>query len=247
LFAISEEETKFVNCQTGLPTDNDILYKSDKDAAPEPSTYGEITSLGSRQLFDYMGLIRQDTTNYKPNYQFFDLGSGGGRLVMQSHLELPSVIRSVGIELSPSRSNIAIQTWDNLVKSGNAKRIRKMAEKSWGINNNDDIIIPMVELIEGDLFELDISKATHMYIASLCFSEEMLERLVDKIEREGENLQIVATIRELPLKEESDDTDENRQAILGRKPWQEYLQMSWTKGRGEGCPVHFYSVSRPTK
>ena len=122
-----------------------------------------------------------------------------------------------------------------------------MAEKSWGMNDNDDII-PTVELIEGDLFELDISKATHMYIASLCFSEEMLERLVDKIEREGTNLQIVATIRALPLKEEDNvDDDENRQAILGRKPWQEYLQMSWTKGRGEGCPVHFYSVSRPAK
>ena len=48
LFAISKEEVKYVNCKSGLPsTDTEVLFKSDDpDAPPEPSTYGEITSLG---------------------------------------------------------------------------------------------------------------------------------------------------------------------------------------------------------
>ncbi len=65
-------------------------------------------------------------------HQFFDLGSGGGRLVIQSFLELPSVYKSVGIELSPTRHKIAVQTWTNLVQTGDAMRIRTLAEKSLG-------------------------------------------------------------------------------------------------------------------
>ena len=201
---------------------------------------------GARQLFYHMGLTTN--TNNKPTYQFFDLGSGGGRLVIQSHLELPSVIKSVGIELSPSRAKVATQTWENIVQNGDAQRIRKLAESSmWGMeqSNDDYISTATVELHEGDLFELDISHATHMYVSSLCFSEDMLVRLVEKIEREGTALQIVASLRLLPLVQEySEQNDKTRikQVKLGSDPWQEYVEMSWTKARGDGCPVYFYTV-----
>ena len=190
-----------------------------------------------------MGLTTN--TNNKPKYQFFDLGSGGGRLVIQSHLELPSVIKSVGIELSPSRAKVATQTWENIVQNGDAQRIRKLAESSiWGMEQNNDFIAT-VELHEGDLFELDISHATHMYVSSLCFSEDMLVRLVEKIEREGTSLQIVASLRLLPLVQkdkEQNDRTRIKQVTLGSDPWQEYIEMSWTKARGDGCPVYFYAV-----
>jgi hypothetical protein len=212
-------------------------------------------------MFQKMGLMDHDATNREPKYQFFDLGSGGGRLVIQSHLEIPSVFKSVGIELSPSRCKIASQTWENLVKSGEAHRLRKMAERSWGkvqtqkegvqsssTTSNHIIIEPSVELVEGDLFTLDISQCTHMYVSSLCFTEDMLVRLVDKIEREGINLQIVVSIRALPLRKEdeqiSDDARIKRKVVLGDKPWMEFLEMSWTRGRGDGCPVYFYAVKK---
>lgn len=197
---------------------------------------------GSRQLFHHMGLTNKDGNkkNYAPNYQFFDLGSGGGRLVMQSHLELPSVVKSVGIELSPSRHQVALQTWEDLLENEDATRIRKLAERSWGVNVNNNIK-SNVELYEGDLFKLDISKATHIYVSSLCFSEEMLDRLVEKIEREGTSLQTVASLRILPsIKLEN----RMRQVTLGSNPWQEFVEMSWTKARGDGCPVYFYSVKK---
>ncbi|KAL7549215.1 hypothetical protein ACHAWF_012485 [Thalassiosira exigua] len=239
LFAISREETNFVNCNTGLPSDAEALFESipgDENASPKSSTYGEITVLGARQLFHHMGLAN-DKSN-KLDDQFFDLGSGGGRLVVQSHLELPSVAKSVGIELSPSRHKVAARNWQRLVQNGDAERIRKLAEESWGVRNENSIK-STVELHEGDLFELDITKATHLYVSSLCFSENMLERLVDKIERDGISLKIVASLRLLPS---SRDEVGLTQMKLGTNPWMEFVEMSWTKGRGEGCPVYFYSV-----
>ena len=54
LFAISKDEVNFVNCNSGLPSaEQEVLFKrssddllADDDAPPEPSTYGEVTSLG---------------------------------------------------------------------------------------------------------------------------------------------------------------------------------------------------------
>lgn len=187
--------------------------------------------------------------NNDSKYQFFDLGSGGGRLVIQSFLELPSVYKSVGIELSPSRHKIAIQTWNDLVQNGDALRIRTLAEKSWGGNDvkysNDITIVSGVELYEGDLFDLDISQATHLYISSLCFSEDMLVRIVEKIEREGVALQIVASLRLLPLVDNrSLEHVSSKRVSLGRNPWMEYVEMSWTKARGDGCRVYLYTVTK---
>lgn len=177
-------------------------------------------------------------------HQFFDLGSGGGRLVIQSFLELPSVYKSVGIELSPTRHKIAVQTWTNLVQTGDAMRIRTLAEKSLGGDSgqpNDTAIESGVELHEGDLFDLDISQATHLYVSSLCFAEDTLVRIVKKIEREGVALQIVASLRLLPSVDDREIVSLKR-VSLGRHPWMEYVEMSWTKARGDGCRVYLYTV-----
>ncbi|KAL7477713.1 hypothetical protein ACHAW6_003512 [Cyclotella cf. meneghiniana] len=274
LFVLSESETSFVNCQSGLPAAEKDLFATDGDGAA-PSTYGEITILGmlenlmsirsllcpmsssclafatgARQLFYHMGLSAPPKSNIdsgNPKIQFFDLGSGGGRLVLQSHLELPSVCRSVGIELSPTRHEIAMRRMKKLVVSGTVDRIRESAQKSWGWETGV-CSSSVIDLIQGDLFELDISKATHMYLSSLCFSDSMLERIVHKIETEGFSLQIVASLRLLPLPKSGDhskgkETRDNLRVVrLGEKPWMEFIEMSWT--RGDGCPVYFYSVKQ---
>jgi hypothetical protein len=51
LFALGESETSFVNCATGLPLTDGDLYKMDEDNVP--STYGEITVLGSCHVYVY--------------------------------------------------------------------------------------------------------------------------------------------------------------------------------------------------
>jgi hypothetical protein len=194
-----------------------------------------------------MGLTNdaKSHANERPSYQFFDLGSGFGRLVIQSNLELPSVFKSVGIELFPSRHKIAAQTWDDLTQNGDASRIRTLAVKSWGIEEDDKNIASTVDLNEGDLFELDISRATHIYVSSLCFSEDMMKRLLAKIELEGISLQIVASLRPFPSSRNENKNAHGaikKRATLGSNPWKEYIEMSWTKARGDGSPVYLYSV-----
>jgi hypothetical protein len=131
-----------------------------------------------------------------------------------------------------------------------------LAIKSWYINEkeqqqqNDEVDVVLLSsnviLHEGDLFGLDISQATHLYISSLCFTDDMLKRLVTKIEDEGVSLQIVASLRRLPTTANNADMNISRVKIkrvsLGSNPWTEYLEMSWTKARGDGCQVYFYSV-----
>jgi len=162
LFAIAREETNYVNCDSGLPSSILMGLNDDDDATerPNPSTYGEITILGARQLFHHMGLTHNNyrnrqkdihennRNNERPKHHFYDWGSEGGRLVIQSYLELPSVVKSVGIELSTSRHKIATRTWDNLVQNGDEARIRKLAIKSWDIieeeqQRNDEIDITL--------------------------------------------------------------------------------------------------------
>ena len=229
LFAISDEN--FVDCNSGLPGVTDV-YKSD-DIDNSASTYGEITMLGARQLFHHMGLTTQQSAS--KNFHFYDLGSGGGRLVIQSYLELPSLSTSVGIELSPSRHEIASQTYNNLQVNGDIKRIRNLARRAWGIEQKDENDDSGIQLYEGDLFKLDISKATHIYASSLCFSPQMLEMLVEKIEREATSLQVIASLRMLPLKENNDKA----LVKIGRNSWQEWIQMSWAN---EGSSVYLYTV-----
>jgi len=68
-------------------------------------------------------------------------------------------------------------------------------------------------------------------------------RLVDKIEREGTSLLTVASLRLLPLDNKlKSDVSRRKHVKLGRNPWMEFIEMSWTKARGDGCPVYFYSV-----
>ena len=195
-----------------------------------------------------MGLTNdaKSRANERPSYQFFDLGSGMGRLVIQASLELPSVSKSVGIELLPSRNKIAAQTWNDLLQSGDASRIRTLAVKSWGIEEDDKNIASAVDLHEGDLFELDISQATHIYVSSLCFSDDMMNKLLAKIELEGISLKFVASLRPFPSSRSENNRNTHRaikkRVTLGSNPWKEYIEMSWTKARGDGSPVYLYSV-----
>jgi hypothetical protein len=58
LFAISREEVNYVNCDSGLPSTDMGLYMIENSELliPEPSTYGEITLLGTidSSLFSFI-------------------------------------------------------------------------------------------------------------------------------------------------------------------------------------------------
>eukprot|EP00957_Ditylum_brightwellii_P115818 8834320-Ditylum_brightwellii.AAC.1 len=99
------------------------------ESGSKPSTYGEVTTIGGRQLFDVMGLYNVgDDDNGSRNgggRVFYDLGSGTGKLVAHAAMEIIPMSssssyglkKSSGIELSNSRHEMAISSWSNLVNS----------------------------------------------------------------------------------------------------------------------------------
>jgi hypothetical protein len=131
-------------------------------------------------------------------------------------MELPNVQHVLGIELANARYKAAIQAWGKLKKEATDVRLGKSA---------------VVDIREGDLFQMDLSSATHVYVASLCFTDAMMQRLAHKLRDEGDKLQVVATLKPFPQ-----DFDQR----LGI-PQKKFLEMSWTKSRGNGCTVYFYS------
>ena len=202
--------------------ERDVDYDAPNDNGPGPSTYGEITILGARQLFNYMEMTREK----QGDIVFLDLGSGVGKLVMQTFLEVPRLRRAVGVELEASRHDSALRAWNVIEKHARALR------DSLGEQSSVFFAGATVQFIRGDLYEIDVSQATHIYVASLCFSSEMMERLADKLLNEASRLEVMATLKPFPARFE------------GGKPAKEFVEMSWTRSRGEGCAVYFYTVRR---
>lgn len=247
------------NEQDDIDSIDDINDSTKTKISPlsmKPSTYGEITPLGARQLFGAMGLLETDnfsspspknnkSNNHHPSaFHFFDLGSGTGKLVDQAVLEA-SIERATGVELSPSRHESAIQAKYALIE-----RLQRQGTT----NNNQPIsserytnVINKLELIESDLFDVDLSTATHIYVASLCFPDNLMLRLEERLrqrvtqQREQEHdgsdnndkddtvvtkLQWVATLRQFP------------NDLGGIKPIIRFMEMSWTSPLG--CAVYLY-------
>ncbi len=216
--------------------------KSEQNGRRKPSTYGEITTLGARQLFGAMGLM--DYSQENPPIHFFDLGSGTGKLVGQVVLELSNnSVKGTGVELSPSRHDSAVRS-----KNALTELTSTTFAPSFGRNNDqyfsrNDVYTSLsqnysekFELLQGDLFDADLSTATHIYVASLCFPHDLMVRLEDRLQtllqqkRPGgtnaSGLQWVATLQPFPNN------------LTGIRPLVRFMEMSWTKPLG--CAVYLY-------
>jgi hypothetical protein len=205
----------FWNVNQGFHTDQESGKPKEQQDQPSPSTYGEITTTGARQLFEHMGLTRS-----LHGSTFMDLGSGTGKLVTHACLELDCLERAVGIELDASRHAIGMDI---------LKRSRRHEQVDY------EKIESVVHLYCGDMFDLDVLEATHLYIASLCFTKEMMHALSTKLQKEAPKLQCVATLQPFPPAASEDSTSSTFALIQT-----EYIEMSWTKPFG--CPVYFYRL-----
>jgi hypothetical protein len=191
-------------------------------------TYGEMTSLGVRQLIHRIGLqdidictSRSDDGDDDEDKEpiiFYDLGSGAGRFVVQLFLENVADT-AIGIELSQSRHLIALESWEGVQESLNSSsRLDSSSNKRVWIRNQD-------------LLEADFSDGTHVYAASLCFPHEMKEaltRIIIQNSKKGK-LKVVAALSDLQLLEEGEQG----------KRWKKNVQdMQMTWGRAS---VRIYS------
>ena len=159
-------------------------------------------------------------------------------------MELPRVSSSIGIELAPLRHQHATSAWKEL--KSKAESIRR------DIGCQDSALVQdaTVQYTQGDFLEADLSEVTHMYVSSLCFTEDMMHQLAVKLEHGAPKLQCVATLRSFPMAFQ-------KRGILDRKSYQvvdkmfgmivrtEYVEMSWTDRIGTGCAVYVYTKVPP--
>lgn len=128
------------------------------------ATYGEILPLGVGAL---IAALRPG-----PSDVFYDLGSGGGSMVLQVARESP-VGRAIGVELSHARHKVAC-----------ARLTQEAALSS------------RVAFIEGDLAKVAIPDATLVFAGSLCFPDPLMLALA-RVALEAPRLRRLATIRPL--------------------------------------------------
>lgn len=228
VFPYSEEidETLKQGWRNFQETDAYVISLEESSAmdtqSAQPSTYGEITPRGARQLFGHMNLYDTDHPDMDDGVVFLDLGSGTGKLVVQAYMEIPALSQSMGVEMAPSRHNAAVRGWETIKKRAQAIRGISCEVKS------NTLPINQVTLLQGDMFDVDMHEVTHVYISSPCFGSAMMDQLAIKLATEAPQLVCVATVQRFP---------EDAEMFLG-EPHVKLIEQSWSGQDLE--EVHLY-------
>mmetsp|Transcript_10803 Transcript_10803/g.33353 ORF Transcript_10803/g.33353 Transcript_10803/m.33353 type:complete len:323 (-) Transcript_10803:80-1048(-) len=183
----------------------------------ENFTYGEVGLLSFLRLVERALTYRGAGAGGLGRSAFYDLGCGVGKCVIMAAVQSAGFARYVGVELLPG-----------LCAASRALGARVQAEAARAAEAGGPAW-PEVSFVEADLFEADVAEVTHVYVASLCFSDSMLLRLARKLAAEAHRLQVVAALRRFPLGILGFETGGNIQA-----------QMTWTAASGGGQTVYLY-------
>lgn len=132
------------------------------------SVYGEITDIGIRKLFN------NNKVKLNENDIVYDLGSGTGAFCSQISLEYP-VNKVYGVELSKTRHNFAIKTYNKLKKYNEFR-------------NN-------ITFINNDFLKTNINNATVIFFDSVCFNDNLMNKMKKKFEK-LKNLRTIITLKD---------------------------------------------------
>jgi len=163
-------------------------------------TYGEISYEAVDKVLNDLCITQEDV--------LYDLGSGVGKVVLQGYLSFPFK-KTVGVELSKKRYDQSVEAKNLLEKKGllNAKR-------------------PLMFLQE-DFTESNLDDATVVYMGSTCYSDELMEALVEKLAKLKKGVRVIS-LKRLP------DAEKYNFVLV-----KEYrLPMSWSKS----SPVNVYEL-----
>ena len=80
------------------------------------------------------------------------------------------------------------------------------------------------------MLEADLSTATHVYVSSLCMSDELLDRLWARLRATAPALEVLATLR--PFRVARADGVEPAEVL--------HVEMSWSRYGTPGAPVFVY-------
>lgn len=164
-------------------------------------TYGEITFESVEEL------IKKFSNDLDANGTFFDLGCGVGKACAQVALRTPA--RAIGVELCPTRHQLAQKAKQELIN----RKILTDEHK--------------LEFREQNILDADLSSATFIFMCATCFSDDLMQKLADKIAKLHKHLH-VATLRQLPPSE------------FGKLEYKETLNlpMTWSAN----SPVYIYEL-----
>lgn len=181
-------------------------------------SYGEIPQESAAKLF------QNPMVNLQPGETFADLGSGLGRLVVDAAL-VANVKRSVGVELSTSRSSSACHALSNVTKA------LPPAETGWRAERHET----GVELYQGNILDLGkdfLGQINVAYVANLCFRPDLLNAVAVKLSRDLPADARVVSLRNLELNQ-----DTKRLKLKGTVN----LPMSWSV-EGYAQAIYVYGV-----
>jgi len=148
-----------------IPREDELAVRKSKGSP----VYGEINLQALNILLDYLKLKEKDI--------FFDLGSGVGKVIMQTALRTP-VGRALGVELSSARFEEAIVA---------LKRATTF----------EPHITKRLKFINADLMTTDLSKATVIYTCSTAFSQAFMNKLTGRLAELTHPYRLVS-LQELP-------------------------------------------------
>ena len=143
------------------------------------TTYGEVTNQGLQILTEAFKRHGPLSAFAAPNRNFFDLGSGIGRVVVGLALLVPE-IHSNGIEIVPDRIRAALTALSRIHTRNLSSRIH---------------------IRQGNFLDPGISYGSScwIFISNLGFAAETQRALAERLERECVPGSIVICIRELPF------------------------------------------------
>jgi hypothetical protein len=157
----------------GYGGDDDYKEKYD-------TTYGEITLAGIEKLIHVYRKTYPISKYPSGQRTFYDLGSGIGKNVMMVAGLVPE-LHAKGIEIVKDRHDKAMSVYHKYKSPSKAR----------------------ITFINGSLYDYSIDDAAWIFISNLCFSQDMNNKLVSKIEKEAQPNTLIACSVQLPCKNTS--------------------------------------------
>ena len=195
---------------------------SENEETPFADTYGEI-------LYISMEAIIQ-TTHFEPNDVFYELGSGVGKFNLYAHLAT-KIKKSIGIEISKSRHDGALIALEALQQHQNSYSFENDNQCTDAFIDKENYRVMKdvdreVLFINADVCEIDMKDATIIFMASVCFPEQVLQNLVKKFVQLKPGLCIIS-LKKLPF----------HRLLRLKKVY--HFPTSWAKS----FPYHYYELS----
>mmetsp|Transcript_33015 Transcript_33015/g.32724 ORF Transcript_33015/g.32724 Transcript_33015/m.32724 type:complete len:228 (+) Transcript_33015:797-1480(+) len=114
-------------------------------------TYGEIDFVHMAPVFSLC--------DPQPGEVFWDLGCGAGKCMIAAALAFPELKKCCGVELLPGLYESCKATCENI---------------------KTDLSIAPLEVIQGNMLEVDWSDADIIFTSSICFPQELIDGMLEK-------------------------------------------------------------------